>query len=45
LRAPEGEADDRADAWALACVAMSRMRKEKAQGSDVPRVWLRGRAA
>jgi len=42
LRAPEGEADDRADAWALACVALTKLRKEKAQGTVVPGVWQGG---
>ena len=38
LRAPEGEADDRADAWALACVALTKLFQEKAQSTGVPRV-------
>jgi hypothetical protein len=43
LRAPEGDADDRADAFALGCMALRKLRREQSQGSGmVPRVWCRG---
>jgi hypothetical protein len=38
LRAPEGEPDDRADAYALACVALVRHQRSAEQGSFTPYV-------
>ena len=36
LRAPEGEPDDRADAYALACVALGQARRQRALATGLP---------